>query len=129
MAPRETWDIAAMVASNERLGPQARQPTPIGSATHLSAEDLSHQLGGGTRSLTDANTCSLEGIDLGRGGTRGPRHDCASVPHGFALWCGEPGDIADDGFGHVVLDESGRTLFGVTTDLTDHHDRLRVGVS
>ena len=52
----------------------------------------------------------------------------AAAAHRLALRGGEPGDVADDRLGHVVLDVGRGLLLGVAADLADHHDRLRVGV-
>src|SRR5690625_6938976 len=50
------------------------------------------------------------------------------MTHGLALGCGEAGDVADDGLGHVGLDVLRGALLGVAADLTDHHHAEGVGV-
>ena len=50
------------------------------------------------------------------------------MAHRLAGRGGEAGDVADHRLGDVALDELGRPLLGVATDLTDHDDRVGVRV-
>src|SRR5690554_2685071 len=91
-------------------------------------QDFAHQGGGLGRRLADLDSGGLEGLLLRLCRTRGAGDDGAGVAHGLALGSGEAGDVADDGLGHVRLDEVGRALLSVATNLADHDDRLRLGV-
>lgn len=51
-------------------------------------------------------------------------NDGARVTHTFAFRRGHAGDVADNRFGHVIFDVSGRFFFRATADLTDHDDRF-----
>src|SRR5690606_23344576 len=95
---------------------------------HSALDDLAHQLRGLARRLADLDTGRLQGFLLRLRGTGRTGDDRAGVPHGLALGGGEAGDVADDRLGDVGLDVLGRPLFGVTTDLADHHDRLGLRV-
>ena len=50
------------------------------------------------------------------------------MAHGLAGRCGESRDVSHHRLGHVGLDELGRPLLRVTTDLTDQHDRVGIRV-
>ena len=54
--------------------------------------------------------------------------NCSCVAHATAWRRGLSGDEADDGLAHVLLDEFGGLLLGVTADFADHDDGVRVGV-
>src|SRR6478735_5804758 len=90
--------------------------------------DLAHQVGGLGGRPAHLDPGGLEGLLLPLRGARRAGHDGAGVAHGLALGSGEPGDVADDRLGDVVLDVGRRTLLGVATDLADHDDRVGVGV-
>src|SRR6516162_3525805 len=91
-------------------------------------QDLPGELSGFRRSPADLHSGRLEGLLLGGRRSRRAGHDGARVAHRLAFRSGESRDIADDRLGHVGLDVVGRTLLGVTADLTDHHDDLGVGI-
>src|SRR3546814_5981650 len=78
--------------------------------------------------LADLDAGGLEGLLLRLCGSRRAGHDRPGVAHRLALGGGEARNVADDRLGDVRLDEVGRALFRVAADLTDHDDRLRLGV-
>src|SRR3984957_21164137 len=96
-------------------------PRDPGFTSRLEAvDDVADEGRGLARGLADADAGLLQGFLLGLGGSGRAGDDRARVPHGLALRGHEPGHVADDRLGHVLLDERGRPLLGVPADLADH---------
>src|SRR6478752_9505822 len=91
-------------------------------------EQSADEGGGLAGGLADPDAGLLQGFLLGLRRARGTRDDRAGVPHRFALRGGEPGHVADDRLGHVLLDEGPGPLLGVAADLADHHDGVGLRV-
>jgi len=50
------------------------------------------------------------------------------MAHTFAGRGGDAGDVGRYRFGHILLDKSRCLFFGGAADLTDHDDRIGVGI-
>src|SRR5207248_10143671 len=72
------------------------------------------------RALRHANARRLEGLDLVRRGPLPSRDDRAGMPHSLSLRSGLAADESGHRLLHVMLDELGGLLLGVTADLADH---------
>src|SRR5208283_4558595 len=70
----------------------------------------------------------LQRGDLGLGRALSAGDDRARVPHPLPGGSAPPCDVRDDGLREVVADVLGRVLLGRSTDLSDHHEGIRVGV-
>src|SRR5690606_13896969 len=111
-----------------RGGPDPYPKAADGVVPSARLDDLPHDAGGLARGAADADADLLQGLLLGLRRTGRAGDDRAGVAHGLALGRGEPGDVAHDRLGHVLLDEGGGPLLRVPADLTDQHDRLGLRV-
>src|SRR5215469_13754214 len=121
--PGVTPRYETIISSSSMRTPNQEPSRALGRA-----HDLADQRGGLARGLADVDACLLERFLLRLGGAGRAGDDRTRVAHRLAFWRGEPGHVADDGLGDVLLDERGRALLGVAADLADHHDRRRLGI-
>src|SRR5574337_482523 len=69
-----------------------------------------------------SDTGSLQGGDLLSCGSSPAGDDCPGMAHASLVRSREPGDVGDDRFGHMTLNECCRLLLSTTPDLTDHQN-------
>src|SRR5690349_13205605 len=125
----------AAVTSTERAGSECiwcrdddTKCTHNLEAERGTLEQSADEGGGLAGGLADPDAGLLQGFLLGLRRARGTRDDRAGVPHRLALRGGEPGHVADDRLGLVLVDAGSGPLLGVAADLADHHDGVGLRV-
>src|SRR5437588_8741838 len=122
------WNEEYVLDRRNAAWPYGAQPTWSAARSGRSAQQRDRQLGHVSRRAADADASGFERLRLGRGRPPGARHDRAGVAHGLAGRGRETCDVCDHWLGHVLGDEFGCPLLGVTPDLAAHDDQLGLGV-